>query len=275
MVASDDTLVSPSPATPASVGASAPTPTGACRSAFVACLGLACLLPAYLVSALAAAEKDKPAPLLLDATPALRDLEATIRAREALGKDPELAPLNLGVKVRRGEATLWGSIPSEGLIRRATQRLENVRGVYKVHSELVVVAPPSGPIVLPLPESPTRTQSASPGRAASQLNVPPDHTTEVPGAHVTLRRPVAAADPSPSFETSPASNSKPLPSESLEKAVERLRQTDLRFVSIKTEIRGSTVLVHGAKVRGEYVTKFAQEISRLPGVERVEVDSRR
>ena len=127
MVASDDTLVSPSPATSASVEAFATAPTGSCRFAFVAFLGLACLLAASLVSALAAAEGDKPAPPPPDATPAFRDLEATIRAREALGKDPELAPLNLGVKVRRGEATLWGSISSEALIRRATQMLENVR----------------------------------------------------------------------------------------------------------------------------------------------------
>jgi osmotically-inducible protein OsmY len=229
-----------------------------------------------LLSALAAAEGDKSSPQPQDATPSLRDVEATIRAREALGKDPELAPLNLGVKVRKGEATLWGPIPSEALIRRAVQVLDNVRGVYKVHSELTVVAPQPGPVVLPLPGPPLRTESASPDRVASQRNEFPGRTTETPGAHVTLRGPVVANDPPSKPDAPPvARKPDPMPVESVEKAVGRLRQGDLRFQSIKAEVRGGTVVVHGGTVRGEYVTAFAQAVSRLPGVEHVVVESKR
>src|SRR3954470_14031744 len=40
----------------------------------------------------------------------LRDVGLTVRARQALRRDKELAPLNLGVKVREGVATLWGPV---------------------------------------------------------------------------------------------------------------------------------------------------------------------
>jgi osmotically-inducible protein OsmY len=264
MAASDGTLIPPSPAT-----------AGLCRSALVVSLSLASLSAVFLVSAFAAVEADKPPPQPQDATPSFRDVEATIRAREALGKDQELAPLNLGVKVRKGVATLWGPVPSEALIRRATQALEKVRGVYEVRSEVYVVAPQPGPVVLPLPEPPSRTESASPDRFASRLNDLPGRTTEAPGAHVTLRGPVAADDPPPKPEAAPMRNPDKPPVESVEKAVERLRQSDLRFQSIKTEVSGSTVIVHGGTVRGEYVTKFALEVSKLPGVEKVDVKSKR
>jgi hypothetical protein len=138
-----------------------------------------------------------------------------------------------------------------------------------------VVAPQPGPVVLPLPDPPTRTESASPDRVASWLNELPGRTTEAPGSHVTLRGPVAATEPPPQRDVPTASKPDPMPVESVEKAVERLRQSDLRFVSIKTEVRGGTVTVRGGTVRGEYVSAFAQAVSRLPGVERVEVGARR
>ena len=52
----------------------------------------------------------------------LRDCTLTVRARQALLQDSTLAPLNLGVTVRAGVATLWGETPSAWVGRRAEEK---------------------------------------------------------------------------------------------------------------------------------------------------------
>jgi osmotically-inducible protein OsmY len=214
-----------------------------------------------VLSALSAAEGDKVPPRTQDSTPSLHDLEVTIRAREALGKDGVLAPLNLGVKVRKGVATLSGPVPSGEMIRRAAEVLEKVQGVYEVRSELYVAAPPPGPADL-TPNEPGRLDTLT------------GHKPDAPRTHVTLMGPVSADGPAAKPEAPPAGKLARPPVESVAQAVERLRQSELRFQSIRTEIRDSTVIVRGGTARGEYVTAFAQAVSRLPGVQRVVVESK-
>ena len=67
---------------------------------------------------------------------ALRDCVLTARARQVLLQDNVLAPLNLGVSVRSGVATLWGQVPTVGLGRRAEDKTRKVPGIREVHSEL-------------------------------------------------------------------------------------------------------------------------------------------
>src|SRR5947207_6099690 len=52
-----------------------------------------------------------------------QDLGHTIQARRLLLEDPDLAPLNLGVRVRNRVATLWGPVPSADLALKAELRL--------------------------------------------------------------------------------------------------------------------------------------------------------
>jgi osmotically-inducible protein OsmY len=216
----------------------------------------------FLLSALTAAEESKASPHPQDSTPSVHDLEVTIRAREALARDDTLAPLNLGVKVRKGVATLCGPVPSGEMIRRAAEVLEKVRGIYEVRSELYVAAALPSPADLP---------STDPGRFDTLTGLKP----EAPRTHVTLMGPVAADGPATKPDAPPAGKIAPPSAESVTQAVDRLRQSELRFQSIRTEVRDGTVIVRGGTVRGEYVTAFAQAVSRLPGVERVMVDSKR
>lgn len=216
----------------------------------------------FVLSALSAAEGEKAPPRPQDATPSVHDLEVTIRAREALGKDRDLAPLNLGLKVRRGVATLSGPVPSGEIVRRAAEVLEKVRGVYEVRSELYVAAPPPGPADVPPNE---------PGRLDTLTGLKPD----APRTHVTLMGPVAADGPSAKPEAPPAEKPAAPPVESVAQAVERLRRGELRFQAIRTEVHDDSVIVRGGTVRGEYVTAFAQAVSRLPGVRRVVVEVNR
>src|SRR5262245_18641775 len=69
-----------------------------------------------------------------------RDIQLALYARRALLQDQELAPLNLGVRVEYGEATLWGTVPSRALEEKALKLVGKVQGIYKVRSDLRVVS---------------------------------------------------------------------------------------------------------------------------------------
>src|SRR4051794_23423697 len=64
--------------------------------------------------------------------PRLHDVRLTSHARRALLEDCQLAPLNLGVKVKDGVATLWGPVPSEKVAEEALERVKGVEGIAGV-----------------------------------------------------------------------------------------------------------------------------------------------
>src|SRR5207244_6667106 len=67
-----------------------------------------------------------------------QDLRYTLLARETLLADKELAPLDLGVRVRNRVVTLWGPVPSAALARRAVARLARLPEFSEVRNELCV-----------------------------------------------------------------------------------------------------------------------------------------
>ena len=90
-----------------------------------------------------------------------RDVLHTVAARRALYQDAQLAPLNLGVKVRNRVAVLWGPIPSLELARRAVEVLKALPELVAVQSELEIVPDDDRPLFLPeagrLPAGPAGT----------------------------------------------------------------------------------------------------------------------
>ncbi len=56
---------------------------------------------------------------------------------------------------------------------------------------------------------------------------------------------------------------------SLQTSIDRLRQRDARFRSIRTEVRGTTVRIYTGENPGEMVMAFAQAIAQLAGVQGV------
>src|SRR5437867_1650726 len=88
-----------------------------------------------------------------------RDLWQTVQARKLLLEDPQLGPLNLGVKVTNRVAVLWGPIPSAQLAFRAEQRLRimfelvEIRNCFTIEPDDQVAPawprPPGAPQILP------------------------------------------------------------------------------------------------------------------------------
>jgi BON domain len=114
-----------------------------------------------------------------------RDAMLTLKARKALRQEETLAPLNLGVRVRGGAATLWGRVPSESLAAKAVEQVRQVPGISAVRSELAVVprdgdlpdvipAPPAVPpaYVPPDPEKAPPPSASLAGRAAGHGPAP-------------------------------------------------------------------------------------------------------
>ena len=81
-----------------------------------------------------------------------RDLRQTVQARKLLLDDPQLGPLNLGVRVTDRSAVLWGPVPSRELSYRAERRLQTMFELIEIRNRLTVDADDEDG--QPLPESP-------------------------------------------------------------------------------------------------------------------------
>jgi hypothetical protein len=69
----------------------------------------------------------------------LTDFLQTVQACKRLQEDELLAPLNVGVKVRRRVAILWGPIPNAELALRAEQQLRTMIELTDVRNDLIVM----------------------------------------------------------------------------------------------------------------------------------------
>ena len=118
-----------------------------------------------------------------NARPIAPDLALTIEARGILLRDPELATLNIGVRVRNRIATLWGPVPSAEMAFKAEIYLRGLVELLEVRNELHV----------------TGEALVGPDR----LRTPPiAHLPEVPPALPAL--PAGVIPPPPPVRTVPA-----------------------------------------------------------------------
>jgi osmotically-inducible protein OsmY len=194
-----------------------------------------------------------------------RDSLLTLAARTHLARDAALAPLNLGVSVRNGVATLWGAVPSSDLARQARDRLRQLRGVAEVRDELTVTTPEGERVVPPSvlaqpapPAEPRRTGPAvqpGPVRARPAARRPPSEA-------VSLSAPVPLTGPPPARE----------PAEDLSSSLRAAQQSEPRFRAVRLELRQRVVYLRGSLAQGRDVMDLAQRVSRIPGVERVVLD---
>lgn len=195
-----------------------------------------------------------------------RDCLLTVRARQALAREAALAPLNLGVTVREGVATLYGSVPSPALARLARETVAAVQGVLEVRGELEI-RPPDDPLseflnllpkaVVPLPDLLAHERYPAPGWLTSHW-----------GDSAASSRP-AVSLMAPVTPRAPAAPAAVVEKTDLAGAVERLRRADIRFHRLRAEVRDGMVRLGGIAERREDAMAFAQQVSRLPGVGRV------
>jgi hypothetical protein len=221
----------------------------AVRSA-LACVGLAAVL---LLG------RAGPAPLAAEQPRGVAeqpDLRYTLLARQALGRDPALAPLNLGVRVHRRVAVLWGPVPSEALKARAEQVLRQLPDLLDVRNELHVVTPDDPPPQY-LPET-LPPSSRGPG---------PSRPFAAPAENVRLK-----PAPSAGLRDTGGAYSILVPASAplqLDRAIEALRRQAPRFAGLRAVVSGKQVRLSGTVRQLQDAYDLAAAIARLPGVERV------
>lgn len=238
----------------------------------VVCLGL------LFVPLRAAAAESQPAEhsTLPAAELVVRDLRLTVKAREALREDADLAALNLGVSLRGGVATVWGPVPSLALAWRAVQKLQRLPGVSEVRNDTSVVPPEE----LPPPPGKRPPKPSDPAlwdRAPSVTG----SLTGLAAKHGLTSSPEEGEGPAPPGDTAvpaqPAANLlAPVPldaHQALLGVVQRLLTGSERHERLRAELRERTVFLRGTVARGEDLQELARTLARVPGVDRVVVDA--
>ena len=208
-----------------------------------------------------------------------RDWLLTNQARRAIQKDEQLSPLNLGVTVKNKVATIWGTIPSTEMAKRAEETLKKINGIAAVISECRIVVPDLVPQAVADAvkkarnegEAPETSAKVSPGSTASRIVAKPDEglapkpvgdpNEVVPGAPL-LNRPPAVVLLSP-FTEEPPSNTRSVDS------IEKVRLSESRFKGVVLEERDGVVKLHGIVPRMKDAWELADKLNALPGVKQV------
>ena len=198
-----------------------------------------------------------------------RDLRLTLRVRQALQQDKGLAGCNIGVTANQGAVVLWGAVSSEVLAERAQQTARRVPGVSSVRSELSITPADGSPA--PGPIAPIVVQAVpAPGPSQPWLPLLPFRSRKIGVRRRGLvmlsimMPPIPLAGSSTAVTSVARTSSIDLPVE-----LDRLRKGNDRFRSIDYSVAGGIVHLRGTAQHGEDLMDFAQEIAKLPGVERV------
>jgi hypothetical protein len=164
----------------------------------------------------------EPAP----AEPPIPDWVVTLHARKALWNEPAFADLNLGVRVRKGEALVWGPVLNESQAGEAIARLKLVPGVESIVNEMFVL--PANDLL--------RRKFAPPVQSVATVTLG------------TRNEPSVKAIPS-----SPAD------------LIEDVRRSDNRFLNFRVTFSQGIAEIEGAS-EPKAAAEFAARIRRLPGV---------
>jgi hypothetical protein len=200
-----------------------------------------------------------------------KDSQFTLYARQAIMQDEELSRFNLGVTVRSGVATLWGTLPNAALARQATERVRQVPGLIDVRGEIRLVAAED--------ETPS---FSSQGRVEQRGTTIEDRGSKTPSKTTTASYrnkaspAVMPSIPLPASEKAHVVVPMKQPAtvnESLPEMVLHIRQGDIRYRLIQFEIRDGTIRLWSAAKQQENLFAMAQAVARLPGVKRVVVES--
>lgn len=218
----------------------------------------------------------------------------TYEARKALLQDPVLGPLNLGVKVTKRVAVLWGPVPSAEVAGRAVALLEKLPGLVAVRNELEIdpelnMSPQYLPETLPQESRvpgkahlspatlttrsqekevasgqwPVAKETKANGQSFPAVAVPP---TTIPG--MPDNREIEIALPSLRIPVT-----EPEPARSPEEAIAGL-QKDNRFAAIQVRIQGGIVTLRADADQVQALYELARRISAIPGIARVVVQEK-
>ena len=247
------------------------------------------LMPQYFVLPVCGAE---PPPRFASTPGAPREESARdwvlgIQARRILHKDEQIAALNVGVSVKDKVATIWGTLPSAEVGKRAEEILKKINGIASVVNECKIVPPPS---VIPqqVADAVKRLQEGQPDEALALKSAPPPAATTgrqvvaKPAPEMLPPRPVndpnevrlPPLSPSPGAVLLPPVLS-PTPSPSPEApmtgfdSAEKIRDSEPRFKDVALEMKGGVVKISGIVPTMKDAWDLAEKLNAVNGVRQV------
>jgi len=201
------------------------------------------------------------------------DLQHANQARRALAQDRDLAAFNLGVEVEDRVATLWGTLPGDGLRRRAIELLKTLPEFRAVRSD-IMIDPEHKPVVVPVSPSRFGPDEAPPDQpvptGSLMKGMPKRDPQPLTWQYAPGQRPREEAPKE--VLASPATSGQMVVLAvdlSLDQAILVIRQGDKRFAALRHNVRGRAIYLSGTVTTWEDAMDLARAVSRLPGVERV------
>jgi BON domain len=233
------------------------------------------LLTATLLTAAPAFAGDLPAPPTGE-----EDAQLNRLAYSALQRNPDLADVNIGVRVLRGgTAVLWGTA-TKADAAKAEAVLKTLPGITAV-SNTCDSAGASDPLVARVeaaakapvpPVEPTKPAPAKAEVVKSDLPKPAADSPPLPGPPgaavsrhtTTVEKPRVALSPSPEPATrllDPIAASPPVDYA----AVERIRRSDARYARLTFDLRDGRVVIGGSAADAAVAWEMARKIAPLVG----------
>lgn len=221
------------------------------------------------------------APLRLGDSPE-RDFQLTVHARKALMDTPNLSPLNVGIRVRRGVVSVWGPVPDKQTALMVVAKLEALKGVSGVQSELYVGSGGEGVQAFAIPPRRDTLQALATSPSISK-GFPQPNVPEYQGTSRVLRmspegngtgNPVPVSPGNPAKLTAMPDrqiNSAPAPKTALpptEAMIAELVRQQPKFGLMRYKLDGEVLVILGGGDPSRQM-EFAQACSVIPGVGRV------
>lgn len=206
-----------------------------------------------------------------------RDWVLTNQARRAVMKDDQLSSLNLGVSVRDRVATIWGTLPSAEVGKRAEEMLKKINGIASVVNECKIV-PAANPVPQQVADAVKRLQGDE--GVDSKPPSPPAATT---GRQVVAKPAPEMLPPRPVHETHetrlPAIGPpaavllQPVFTSNVREAgfnsIEKARESEPRFKDLSLEVKGGVVKISGRVSSLKDALDLAEKLNAIPDVRQV------
>jgi len=222
--------------------------------------------------AAAATPPKPPPPPPAEAVRLINDAALTVWARRQVNADKDLQALNLGVRVTKGVAVVWGPMPDSDVPRRVQSELLKVEGITEVRCHLyadsprtkastqaLVAGPPPRPVCVvqtakplgPVDRFPTLTRKEVPPKATDR------NAKRTEGGLVSRPAVTTPAPPATARDTADGA---------LREAIAKVQQSQPAFRDAQVTLSGGKVLVKPAPGEAASATELAEKLRDVPNI---------
>ena len=235
-------------------------------------------LISFLILGLTGNQLPVPAPLFSDsesipsAVSGSRDLYQTVIARRALAQQPDMALLNLIIRVRGNRLTVSGTVPNDVMAKRVVQTLGTLRGISDVRSNLVVDSKEILPTARLDPIQATQPLAVEVRRNHFPIDNFQEQPSKIsnPQSNQRTAGTVSRVLTLPQVDIEPLGSLQNHPQKEVGLLVAELIQMEPRFGTIKYAVVNGILRIDG-DVDRQLGMEFAKRVAKIPGVQRVQI----